>query len=141
MGNQRVSRATIASFRVEQLSALEGLLTDILAALMEQGVLSLETVAVDGMRLRASASAPSFRRDATLQELREQAGLHLKAVLSEADDPSISAKRQAAREASFDRLRTHGRLSRACRGTANSRSKGVLAANPPAHRPQMPRHA
>lgn len=99
VGGCRPGRATIASFRVEHLSALDGLFTDVLAALMQQGVLSLETVAIDGMRLRAAASAPSFRREAPLEELREQAALHLKAVLAQADDPRVSARQQAVREA------------------------------------------
>lgn len=99
VGDQRPSRTTIAAFRVQNLSALDGLFTNVLAALVHQGVLSLETVAVDGMRVRANASAPSFRRDASLQELREQAALHLKAVLAQADDPSLTARQRAAREA------------------------------------------
>ena len=107
-GGQRPCRATLASFRVGHLSALDGLLTDVLAVLMQQGVLSLETVAIDGMRVRAAASAPSFRREASLEELREQAALHLKAVLTpsgvtkrvaQADDPRISSRHQAVREA------------------------------------------
>jgi hypothetical protein len=61
--------------------------------------LSLQTVAVDGLRVRASASAPSFRREASLEELREQAALHLRAVLAQGDDPTLSAKQRAAREA------------------------------------------
>ncbi|HEY6544447.1 MAG TPA: IS1182 family transposase [Dokdonella sp.] len=97
VGDQRPGRSTIAAFRVEHLAALDRLLTDVLAALMQQGVLSLETVAIDGMRVRANASAPSFRRDASLEELREQAALHLKAVLAEADDPALSARQRAAR--------------------------------------------
>ncbi len=56
-------------------------------------------VAIDGVRVRAAASAPSFRREASLEELREQAALHLKAVLAQKDDPSLSAKHKAAREA------------------------------------------
>ena len=106
VGGCRPGRATLASFRVEHLSALDGLFTDVLAALMQQGVLSLETVAIDGMRLRAAASAPSFRRPsgvaprgASLEELREQAALHLKAVLAQADDPHVSTRQQAVREA------------------------------------------
>ena len=39
VGGCRPGRATIASFRVEHLSALDGLFTDVLAALMQQGVL------------------------------------------------------------------------------------------------------
>jgi transposase len=99
VGEQRPSRATLARFRVEHLEALDGLLTDILAALMEQGVLSLETVAVDGMRVRAAASAPSFRREASLEALREQAALHLRAVLADNDDPALTARHKAVREA------------------------------------------
>ncbi len=98
-GGQRPCRATLASFRIDHLSALDGLLTDVLAVLMHQGVLSLEMVAIDGMRVRAAASAPSFRREASLEELREQAALHLKAVLAQEGDPAISARQQSAREA------------------------------------------
>ena len=99
VGQRRPSRTTIAEFRVSHLDALDGLLTDVLAALLEQGVLELQTVAIDGMRVRANASAPSFRREASLEELREQAALHLKAVLAQADDPGLSALQHAAREA------------------------------------------
>jgi hypothetical protein len=56
-------------------------------------------VAIDGMRVRANASAPSFRREASLEELREQAALHLKAVLARADDPGLSTRQRAARAA------------------------------------------
>ena len=99
VGEHRPSRTTLASFRVEHLPALDGLLTNVLAALMKQGVLSLETVGIDGMRVRANASAPSFRREESLEELAEQAALHLKAVLAQGDDPALSAKMRAAREA------------------------------------------
>jgi transposase len=99
VGDQRPSRATLSRFRVEHLEALDDLLTDILAALMEQGALSLKTVAVDGIRVRASASAPSFRREASLQALREQASLHLRAVLAQKDDPSLTARHKAVCEA------------------------------------------
>ena len=99
VGDQDPGRTTIALFRVEHLEALDQLLTDILAALMQQGMLSLETVAIDGMRVRAAASAPSFRREASLEQLREQAALHLKAVLAQKDDPTLTAHHKAVREA------------------------------------------
>jgi transposase len=99
VGDQRPSRTTIASFRVAHLAALDGLLTNVLAALVQQGVLSLETVAIDGMRVRANASAPSFRREPSLEELREQAALHLKAVLAQAEDAGLTVRQRAAREA------------------------------------------
>lgn len=98
VGDQRVGRSTLSNFRSSQGLAFDALLTNVLGALMHKQLISLELVAQDGMRVRASASAPSFRRAPSLEECREQAALHLKAVLSEADDPSMSAVAQHARE-------------------------------------------
>jgi hypothetical protein len=47
--------------------------------------------------VRASATAPSFRREASLDECREQAALHLKAVLAETDDPEATEAEKRAR--------------------------------------------
>jgi len=87
VGDLEVGHHTLSAFRVNHGAALEQLMTDILASLMHKGVLSLELVAQDGIRIRAAATAPSFRRLASLLECREQAALHLKATLANADDP------------------------------------------------------
>ena len=99
VGDREVGHQTLSKFRGEHGAALDELMTDILAALLHKGVLSLELVAQDGMRIRAAASAPSFRRHESLLECREQAVLHLEAVLAQADDPELTRARQAAREA------------------------------------------
>ena len=62
-----------------------------------KGLLSLDLVAQDGTRVRASATAPSFRAAASLEECREQAVLHVRGVLAEADDPESSVAEHAAR--------------------------------------------
>ena len=98
-GELSVSHHALSAFRVGHGDALDALMTDILAALVHKGVLSLELVAQDGMRVRAHASAPSFRSYGSLLECREQAALHLKAVLAEADDPEPTRVEKAAREA------------------------------------------
>jgi hypothetical protein len=54
----------ISVFRVEHGAALDGLMTDVLGVLLHKGLLSLDLVAQDGTRVRASAAAPSFRREA-----------------------------------------------------------------------------
>lgn len=97
VGDQKVSHATLSAFRVGHRAALEQLMTDILGALLQKGLLLLDFVAQDGTRVRASASAPSFRREASLLECREQAALHVKGVLAEADSPESSATEKAAR--------------------------------------------
>lgn len=99
VGDLEVGHHALSAFRVKHGAALDGLMTDILGALLHKGVLSLELVAQDGIRIRAAASAPSFRRKESLLECQEQAALHLKAVLAQADDPQISRRQQAAAEA------------------------------------------
>jgi len=74
-------------------------MTDILAALLHKGVLSLALVAQDGIRIRAAATAPSFRGIESLLECREQAALHLKATLANADDPELTQMQHSARAA------------------------------------------
>jgi transposase len=99
VGDLEVSHHTMSAFRVDHGAALEQLMTDILASLMHKGVLSLELVAQDGIRIRAAATAPSFRGIESLLECREQAALHLKATLANADDPELTHGQKAAREA------------------------------------------
>lgn len=99
VGDREVGHQTLSRFRAEHGVALDELMTDILASLIHKGVLSLELVAQDGMRVRAAAAAPSFRRHGSLLECRNQAALHLKAVLAQADDPELTRAQQAAREA------------------------------------------
>jgi transposase len=99
VGDLQVGHHALSAFRVEHGAALDELMTDILASLTHKGVLSLDLVAQDGMRIRAAATAPSFRRRESLLECREQAALHLQATLAQADDPERTRAQQAAREA------------------------------------------
>jgi transposase len=65
VGDQKVSHDTLSVFRVEHGAALDGLMTDVLGVLLHKGLLALDLVAQDGTRVRASAAAPSFRREAS----------------------------------------------------------------------------
>src|SRR2546422_5618680 len=66
-GGVRVNHHTLSDFRVEHRAALDELLTQVLGVLLHQGLVRLERVTQDGMRVRASAGAASFRREATLR--------------------------------------------------------------------------
>jgi hypothetical protein len=99
VGDQRVGRTLLAEFRVDHQDALDALFTDVLSTLLREGLVSLDLVAQDGTRVRASASAPSFRSEASLADCREQAALHVHAVFAEADDPLVSTRYKRAREA------------------------------------------
>lgn len=96
-GRVPVSHHTLSQFRVGHFGALNGLMTQVLGTLMHKGLLSLERVAQDGTRVRAHASAPSFRTRAALEECRQQAELHIKAVLADAENPDLSARSHAPR--------------------------------------------
>lgn len=85
VGDVSVSHQTLSAFRVGHLAALDELFTQVIAVLMHKGLLCLALVAQDGTRVRASASAPSFRTEPSLEECREQAALHLKAVRAAAE--------------------------------------------------------
>jgi transposase len=98
-GDVAVSHHSLSAFRVGHGALFDRLLTDILASLLHKRLLSLDLVAQDGTRVRASASAPSFRRHQSLLECRQQAALHLKAVLADADNPEHTEAQHAARRA------------------------------------------
>ena len=99
VGDLEVGHHKLSEFRVGYGEPLNGLMTNVLASLMAKGLLSLDLVAEDGTRTRASATAPSFRTYGSLLECRQQAALHLKAVLASAGDPEHTRTQQARREA------------------------------------------
>src|SRR3989475_9950608 len=66
-GGVRVNHHTLSDVRVEHGAALDALLTQVLGVMLHQGLVRLERVTQDGMRVRASAGAASFRREATLR--------------------------------------------------------------------------
>ena len=79
---------------------LDELLTTSVATLLEEELVSMERVAQDGMRVRASAGASSFRRRPTLEEHYAEAQAQVAALREELEkDPSAGVRRkQAARE-------------------------------------------
>ena len=96
-GGVEPSHDTLGDFRVKHLEVLQDVFTKVVGVLLHHGLVTLEHVAQDGTRVRASAAAPSYRREKGLLDCREQAALHLKAVLASADE--YTAGHQAIREA------------------------------------------
>lgn len=72
-GGVPINYHMLADFRVEHRRALDELLTQLLATLLSAGLVSLHRVAQDGMRVRASAGAASFRGKAGLDNALTQA--------------------------------------------------------------------
>jgi len=99
-GGVSVNYHTLADFRVAHAALLDDLLTESVAALMHEGLASLEAVAQDGLRVRASAGADTFRRKPTLHELLGKARAHVEALRRQAGEgpATASARQQAARQ-------------------------------------------
>jgi transposase len=103
-GGVSVNYHMLADFRVEHGELLERLQADSIAGLLAEGLISLETVAQDGMRVRASAGAGSFRRRPTLEESQRSAKEYLEQLeevdADDADDPASepTPRQKAARE-------------------------------------------
>jgi transposase len=99
-GGVEVNYHTLADFRVAHLDFLDELLTHSVATLMEQGLVDLNRVAQDGMRVRASAGAASFRRRPTLERCLQEAQTQVQRLRDEiASDPGVASRgQQKARE-------------------------------------------
>jgi transposase len=96
-GGVGMNAKTLADFRVLHGAALEQLLIDSFTALMTAGVASLDRIAQDGVRVRASAGAASFRRHSTLEDCQAQAAEALDRLRQEAArDPGAASRREAA---------------------------------------------
>jgi transposase len=99
-GGVGVNHHTLGDFRVEHALWLDGQLTRTVAALLSQGLVSMNRVAHDGMRVRAHAGAASFRRRETLEQLMQDAQAQVQALKQElGDDPGAGTRRvRAARQ-------------------------------------------
>src|SRR5918998_755438 len=94
-GGVEVNYHTLADFRVAHLDFLDELLTHSVATLMEQGLVDLNRVAQDGLRVRASAGAASFRRRPTLERCLQDAQTQVQRLRDEiATDPGEASRRQ-----------------------------------------------
>ncbi len=104
-GGVSVNYHTLADFRVDHHDWLNELLTGSVAVLLHQELVTLNRVAQDGMKVRASAGADTFRRLPTLQDCLTQAQEQVEALSRQADESDAavsqrqrSARRRAARE-------------------------------------------
>lgn len=106
-GGVSVNYHTLSDFRSNQVEFLDRFLTQSVSTLLHQGLIELNRVAQDGMRVRASAGSGSFRRRPTLEECLKEAEAQLDALRRESEEDGASedrrhraAQERAARERS-----------------------------------------
>ncbi len=96
-GGVSMNYHTLADFRTQHVELLDRLLTESAASLMAEGLVTLDRVAQDGMKVRANAGAASFRRQPTLEEALAEVEAQMRQLKRELDaDPAASKTRQEA---------------------------------------------
>jgi transposase len=96
-GGVPVNYHGLSDFRFAHAAILDRLLTESVTALLAEGVVRLEEIAVDGTKVRANAGKGSFRRADTLARLEELAGERVAQLKAEAQsDPAASERRRQA---------------------------------------------
>jgi transposase len=96
-GGVSMNYHTLSEFRTAHGDVLEGLLVRGVAALVAEGLVSLEVLGQDGVKVRAAAGASSFRRRKRLEELEKAAQARVEQLRGELEtDPAASDRRQRA---------------------------------------------
>lgn len=95
-GGVHVNHHTLSDFRVTHERALDDLMTQLIAALVERDLVKVDRISQDSLRVPAAAGSSSFRREKTLRRLLEEARAHVEAVKQQADEAPADAARSAA---------------------------------------------
>jgi transposase len=136
-GGVPVNYHTLADFRVDNVEVLDELLTQSVAALMVEGHVTLTRVAGDGMRVRASAGAASFRRRDTLEGALAAAEAQIGALRAELDDDPGPPAGGSPRPGNAPRSSARSVSAPPSGRCPNSRPPSV-ATRSPARRPAKP---
>lgn len=101
-GGVSVNHRLLSDFRSDRGDALDALFTQVIASLVDKGVVKVNRVSQDGVRVRVSAGASSFHREERLQKLLEQAKHHVAELRKQVESPAYSAglsqRQRAARK-------------------------------------------
>lgn len=99
-GGVGVNHRLLSDFRTDHGEALDELFTQVIASLVDKDVVQVSRVSQDGVRVRVSAGASSFRREERLQELLAKAKEHVAELHRQVDSPeyvALSARKKAVR--------------------------------------------
>jgi transposase len=100
-GGVSVNHTMLSTFRIDSGDFLDCLLTQSLAALMAEGLITLDEAITDGTKVRAAASRSSMRRVERLTELEAQARERVASLRRELGaDPAASERRLLSRRLS-----------------------------------------
>jgi len=103
-GGVNVNYHTLSDFRTAQSEWLEDQVVEVVAVLLKEGLINLNQVGQDGMRVRASAGSGSFKRKEKLEEFLQQAQQQWERLEEEfaASPGELSAGERAAQKRAAD---------------------------------------
>lgn len=133
-GGVGVNHTMLSEFRVDSGEFLDRLLTSSLAALMKEGLITLDEVITDGTKIRAAASRSSMRRRPTLVELEEKARSRVAELKQELEADSAAGERRLSKRrltAAEDRARRVAAALAQHPATAPKQEKDRNDGNPP----------
>jgi transposase len=116
-GGVSVNHHLLSDFRSQGGDKWDELLTQIVASLMAEDLVTMQRVAQDGMRVRANAGKGSFRRRPRLEECLEEARQQvetLKGLAEESSDELTQRQRGARQRAAKERQRRLEEALRQC---------------------------
>ena len=126
-GGVGVNHRMLSDFRTGHGEALDALFTQVIASLVDKEVVAVSRVSQDGVRVRVSAGASSFRRQERLEKLLQEARQHVDQLRRQVDSPesaALSARQRAARQRAAGRSSSGwSRPSRSCPSCSRSRPK------------------
>src|SRR2546425_5809716 len=100
-GGVSVNHRLLSDFRSDHGAALDELFTQLIASLVDKDLVRVSRVSQDGVRVRVSAGASSFRREERLEKLLEETRRHVDQLREQVDSPehaALSARQRAARK-------------------------------------------
>lgn len=100
-GGVTVNHRLLADFRVEHRVAVDELFTQVIASLVDKGLVSVSRLGQDGVRIRVSAGASSFRREKRLRKLLQDSRRHVEELRRQLENPedyaALTARQRGAR--------------------------------------------
>ena len=125
-GMEPINYHTLSDFRIKHKEALDELFTQVLGLLSAEGLISLERVMHDGTKVKACASADTFRREerirAHLEVARQQVEQMGDPRLAEEVGPRVAKARQRAAREKQERLELALREMEKIRSTKSSKA-------------------
>jgi transposase len=103
-GGVGVNHRMLSDFRTDHGEVLDQLFTQVIASLVDQELVSVSRVSQDGLRVRVSAGAGSFRREERLRRLLAESQKHVEELRRQVEEPEMLSAAAAKKKKGEQRV-------------------------------------